>query len=155
MGIYMNYCKNMEFLNKQESYTFTEYRLTQLNPKCEDFDADITNSWLKRITNDPKSFKNATAYMAVGLQLVSYCTSSCFAESYIPGLGEAFNEILNLLFEVAQYSFLALGIKEFVVKILNGGTVKEGISSSLQYAFGFLFIKMYPTIYNKFAKIKF
>lgn len=158
---------SINFKEDEKTYSFKEFKLLnscnydmdewdKLNPASDNFDINRVDYWIGRLKNDSELHKKAISYLAVGLQILSIATSTtCFAESSIVGLEPAFNSILNILFDIAQYSFLALGIKEAVIKILNGGTVKDAIQSSLQYAFGFLFLKLYPTIYDKFAKIKF
>lgn len=156
---------SINFKEDEKTYSFKEFKLlnsydmdewNRLNPASDNFDINRVDYWIGRLKSDPNLYKKAIAYLAVGMQILSMtATSTCFAESSIVGLDGAFKAILNILFDIAQYSFLALGIKDAVIKILNGGTVKEAIQSSLQYAFGFLFLKLYPTIYDKFASIKF
>ena len=151
--------KNNLFLKLPAKFKPTKRMKTyKINEPIEKFSMpDFTNIevcdyWIGKLKDDPDLYKKAVFYLAPGLKLFSYITP-CFADEIL-GIGNAFNQVLNLLFEVAQYSFLALGLKEAVVKIINGGTVKEAIQSSLQYAFGFMFLKLYPTIYNCFSKIK-
>lgn len=71
------------------------------------------------------------------------------------GLNDSCDMIVQLLLVISRYVFLGLGLKELVTVAISGGTFKDMASESSQYLLGYLFIKIYPTVFDIFSKIKF
>ena len=65
------------------------------------------------------------------------------------------NEIINLLLVIAQYVFLFLGLKNLITVAISGGSFRDMVSESSQFLLGYVFIKIYPTIFEIFSQIKF
>lgn len=101
-----------------------------------------------------------TKYMVlvVVLAVVLEAIEPSFASetySFEKGLSSSCNEIINLLLVISQYVFLALGLKNLITIAISGGSFRDMVSESSQYLLGYVFIKIYPTIFDIFSKIKF
>lgn len=170
-------------LNKERTITIDFHNILQNNlfyfkpclteeeeialEKDPDFkDIKTIDYWIGKAKSHPDIWKKATLFLALGLQVIEIATPTFAATTGVStvssllmrntlGLDGICSEILQIFSEIAKYCFLALGFKDAIVKILNGGTVKEAIQASLQYAFGYMFLMLYPTLFNKFSKIRF
>ena len=60
-----------------------------------------------------------------------------------------------MLMSVAKWGCLSMGLKEAIGTVLNGGNVKNAINSSLMYLLLYIFISLYPQLFNLFSGIKF
>ena len=78
-----------------------------------------------------------------------------YADSFGYSLDRVGNQIINMLMSVAKWGCLSMGLKEAIGTVLNGGNVKNAINSSLMYLLLYVFISLYPQLFNMFSGIKF
>ena len=106
------------------------------------------------IKRDKKKYLLLVIILAVVLKECGICFG---AETYDfeAGLNNSCNEIINLLLVIAQYVFLFLGLKNLITVAISGGSFRDMVSESSQFLLGYVFIKIYPTIFEIFSQIKF
>lgn len=95
--------------------------------------------------------RNKTMYMKLVLLLamtINYSTVPVFALSSSGGLGDMFSMIIEKLISLAKYACMGMGIKEMVICLLNGGSMREASFSGVQYWLGYIFLEFYPTLYE-------
>ena len=78
-----------------------------------------------------------------------------YADSFQASIDRVGNQILNMLKSVAKWGCLGMGVKDMITTILNGGNIKNAINSGLMYLLGYVFISLYPQLFNLFSSIKF
>lgn len=78
-----------------------------------------------------------------------------YADSFGSSLDRVGNQIIKMLMSVAKWGCLSMGLKEAIGTVLNGGNVKNAINSSLMYLLLYVFISLYPQLFNMFSGIKF
>lgn len=105
------------------------------------------------IKRDKTKYMLLVCILAIALNEIE----SCFAETYSfeAGLSNSCNQIVQLLLVIAQYVFLGLGLKNLITVAISGGSFRDMVSESSQYLLGYVFIKIYPTIFDIFSQIKF
>ena len=105
------------------------------------------------IKRDKTKYMLLICILAIALNEIG----SCFAETYSfeAGLNNSCNQIIDLLLVIAQYVFLGLGLKNLITVAISGGSFRDMVSESSQFLLGYVFIKIYPTIFNIFSQIKF
>lgn len=105
------------------------------------------------IKRDKTKYMLLLCILAIALNEIE----SCFAETYSfeVGLSNSCNQIVQLLLVIAQYVFLGLGLKNLITVAISGGSFRDMVSESSQYLLGYVFIKIYPTIFDIFSQIKF
>ena len=64
-------------------------------------------------------------------------------------------QILELLMAFAKWGCIGFGVKDMIVTVLNGGNVKNAINNGLIYILAYVFISLYPQLFDLFSKIKF
>ena len=105
------------------------------------------------IKRDKTKYMILVCILAIALNEIE----SCFAETYSfeVGLSNSCNQIVQLLLVIAQYVFLGLGLKNLITVAISGGSFRDMVSESSQFLLGYVFIKIYPTIFEIFSQIKF
>ena len=105
------------------------------------------------IKRDKTKYMILICILAIALNEIS----TCFAETYSfeAGLNNSCNQIIDLLLVIAQYVFLGLGLKNLITVAISGGSFRDMVSESSQFLLGYVFIKIYPTIFEIFSQIKF
>lgn len=78
-----------------------------------------------------------------------------YANGFEASLDRVGNQILNMLMSFAKWGCLAMGIKDMVATLINGGNMKNSINSGLMYLLGYVFISIYPQLFSMFQGIKF
>ena len=106
------------------------------------------------IKRDKKKYLLLVIILAVVLKECGICFG---AETYDfeVGLNNSCNQIIDLLLVIAQYVFLGLGLKNLITVAISGGSFRDMVSESSQYLLGYVFIKIYPTIFSIFSQIQF
>lgn len=134
-------------LNRRcKSYTFSEYR-TSLQ---EDY--LLTEKMLNNIKNNKIMY---TRLVFITALLLHFNINFVFANDFSTSLDAAGMQILELLMSVAKWGCIAMGVKDMVVTVLNGGNVKNAINNGLIYILAYVFISLYPQLFDLFSKIKF
>ena len=68
--------------------------------------------------------------------------------TFISKLNELWDRISGLLFAVGKFSCMGIGIKEMVVCLIDGGNMKEASYAGMKYWLGFIFLQIYPGLYD-------
>ena len=135
-------------LNRRcKSYTFAEYRaLSQ----------DDNYSLVEKILEHIKTNKVAYAKLVfLTASLIHFNMNFIFANDFNTSLDAAGTQILDLLTSVAKWGCIGFGIKDMTVTVLNGGNIKDAINNGLLYIIAYIFISLYPQLFDLFSKIKF
>ena len=117
------------------------------------YDINKLDKMIGIIKRDKTKYMLLVCILAIALNEIS----TCFAETYSfeAGLNNSCNQIIDLLLVIAQYVFLGLGLKNLITVAISGGSFRDMVSESSQFLLGYVFIKIYPTIFNIFSQIKF
>ena len=117
------------------------------------YDINKLDKMIGIIKRDKTKYMLLVCILAIALNEIS----TCFAETYSfeAGLNNSCNQIIDLLLVIAQYVFLGLGLKNLTTVAISGGSFRDMVSESSQFLLGYVFIKIYPTIFEIFSQIKF
>lgn len=128
-------------------YTVTEHMQVIKNKK----DMNLVNKLLENIK------RNKTLYFRLILftALLLHFDVMAYANDFGASLDRVGNQILTMLMSVAKWGCLAMGIKDMIATLLNGGNMKNAINSGLMYLLGYVFISLYPHLFSMFSGIKF
>lgn len=134
-------------LNRRcKSYTFAEYRISLQE------DYLLTEIMLNHIKENKIMY---TRLVFITALLLHFNINFVFANDFSTSLDAAGMQILELLMAVAKWGCIAMGVKDMVVTVLNGGNVKNAINNGLIYILAYVFISLYPQLFDLFSKIKF
>ena len=128
-------------------YTVTEHMELVRNRK----DIDLLN----RVIDHIKANKVMYAKLVLFTALLLHFDILIYADSFSSSLDRVGNQILTMLTEVAKWGCIGCGVKEMITTLLNGGNIKNAINSGLMYLLGYVFISLYPQLFNLFSGIKF
>ena len=64
------------------------------------------------------------------------------------GLTVLTDKLVGILILFAKTGCLGMGLKEMVICLLNGGNIKEASVSGLGYWIGYIFLQLYPFLYD-------
>lgn len=131
---------------KVEVYTFTEFRDARSNE-----DIRLVEKVLEHI----KTNKFVYARLVLAVALIIHFDCIVFANEFEASLDRVGNQLLNMLMAFAKWGCLAMGVKDMVVTLLNGGNMKHAINNGLMYLLGYIFISIYPQLFSLFQGIKF
>lgn len=135
-------------LNRRcKSYTFAEYRIS-----LQEEDYLLTEIMLNHIKENKIMY---TRLVFITALLLHFNINFVFANDFSTSLDAAGMQILELLMAVAKWGCIAMGVKDMVVTVLNGGNVKNAINNGLIYILAYVFISLYPQLFDLFSKIKF
>ena len=87
--------------------------------------------------------------------LLHFNINFVFANDFSTSLDAAGMQILELLMAFAKWGCIGFGVKDMIVTVLNGGNVKNAINNGLIYILAYVFISLYPQLFDLFSKIKF
>lgn len=130
---------------KIEVYTFSEFR------ERNNEDIRLVEIVLEHIKEN--KFVYARLVLVVALMLHYDCF--IFANGFESSLDRVGNQLLDMLMAFAKWGCLAMGVKDMVVTLLNGGNMKHAINNGLMYLLGYIFISIYPQLFSMFQGIKF
>ena len=135
-------------LNKRiKTYRFTEF-------KKEYTSQDMM--LLERLIDNIKTNKNMyTRLVFITASLIHFNANFVFANEFSTSLDAAGQQILDLLMAFAKWGCIGFGVKDMIVTVLNGGNVKNAINNGLIYILAYVFISLYPQLFDLFSKIKF
>ncbi|WP_278683146.1 hypothetical protein, partial [Paraclostridium bifermentans] len=114
-------------------------------------DVSIANKVLDHIKRNKKVYARLIIITAIMLHFDIVIYASGF-ESSLDRVG---NQILNMLMSFAKWGCLAMGIKDMITTLINGGNMKHSINAGLMYLLGYVFISIYPQLFSMFQGIKF
>ncbi|CEP39565.1 hypothetical protein [Paraclostridium sordellii] len=102
-----------------------------------------------------KRNKLAYARLVLITAIILHFDIVIYANGFEASLDRVGNQILNMLMSFAKWGCLAMGIKDMVTTLINGGNMKNSINSGLMYLLGYVFISIYPQLFSMFQGIKF
>lgn len=130
-----------------KSYTLKEFRE-------EHTSKDIT--LVERLIDNIKNNKIMyTRLVFITALLLHFNINFVFANDFSTSLDVAGMQILELLMAFAKWGCIGFGVKDMIVTVLNGGNVKNAINNGLIYILAYVFISLYPQLFDLFSKIKF
>ena len=130
-----------------KSYTLKEFRK-------EHTSEDIT--LVERLIDNIKNNKIMyTRLVFITALLLHFNINFVFANDFSTSLDSAGMQILELLMAFAKWGCIGFGVKDMIVTVLNGGNVKNAINNGLIYILAYVFISLYPQLFDLFSKIKF
>lgn len=134
-------------LNRRcKSYKFEEYRALSQEGYS------LAEKMLEHIKENKVMY---TRLVVITALLLHFNINFVFANDFSTSLDAAGMQILELLMAVAKWGCIAMGVKDMVVTVLNGGNVKNAINNGLIYILAYVFISLYPQLFDLFSKIKF
>ena len=135
-------------LNKRiKTYSFSEF-------KKEYTSQDMM--LVERLIENIKTNKNMYARLVfITASLIHFNANFVFANEFSTSLDAAGQQILDLLMAFAKWGCIGFGVKDMIVTVLNGGNVKNAINNGLIYILAYVFISIYPQLFDLFSKIKF
>ena len=154
--------KRLFLVNKEETYTFEEFRQIKEANKILDSTMDeilLTDEekrFLDIVVDYVKSNKKlCTIVMFTSALFLISSANPSSASDFGYRLDELGNQLMDMFLDVARWACLVFGIKDMSVTMLNGGNIKDAMNSGLMYFVGYVFISLYPSLYNMFRGISF
>ena len=114
-------------------------------------DISIANKMLDNIKKNKKVY----ARLVIVIAIIIHFDSIAYANGFETSLDKVGNQILDMLMAFAKWGCLAMGIKDMVTTLINGGNMKNAINAGLMYLLGYVFISIYPHLFSMFQGIKF
>ena len=135
-------------LNKRiKTYSFSEFKKEYTN---EDY--SLVEMMLENIKSNKVMYARLVFITA---SLIHFNVNFTFANDFSTSLDAAGGQILELLMAFAKWGCIGFGVKDMIVTVLNGGNVKNAINNGLVYILAYVFISLYPQLFDLFSKIKF
>ena len=135
-------------LNKRiKTYSFSEFKKEYTNK-----DYSLAEMMLENIKNNKVMYARLVLTTAL---LIHFNLNFTFANDFSTSLDAAGGQILELLMAFAKWGCIGFGVKDMIVTVLNGGNVKNAINNGLVYILAYVFISLYPQLFDLFSKIKF
>ena len=135
-------------LNKRiKTYSFSEFKKEYTN---EDY--SLVEMMLENIKSNKVMYARLVLTTAL---LIHFNLNFTFANDFSTSLDAAGGQILELLMAFAKWGCIGFGVKDMIVTVLNGGNVKNAINNGLVYILAYVFISLYPQLFDLFSKIKF
>ena len=131
---------------KVETYTFSEFRKQYTNN-----DINLVDKVIEHIKANKVMYLRLVYITA----LLLHFDILIYANDFGASLDRVGNQIIDMLMSLAKWGCLGIGLKEAIGTVLNGGNVKNAINSSLMYLLLYIFISLYPQLFNLFSGIKF
>ena len=128
-------------------YTVTE----QMKLVKDKSDISLINRLLDHIKTNKTMYLRLVTFTAILLHF----DLLVYADSFGSSLDRVGHQILNMLMSVAKWGCLGMGVKDMLTTILNGGNIRNSINGGLMYLLIYVFISLYPQLFNLFTGIKF
>ena len=128
-------------------YTVTEHMQLVRSKR----DLDLVNKAIDHI----KANKGMYLKLVLFTALLLHFDILVYANDFNTSIDRVGYQILDMLKTVARWGCLGMGIKEMITTLLNGGSMKNAINSGLMYLLGYVFISLYPQLFDLFSNIKF
>ena len=129
-------------MSKEERMIETCARMTDKNKQIMMFDKILDN--LKR---NKKVYLRIAFVLAITLDRATLVACADSAE-FVGKLNALWDRISGLLFAVGKFSCMGMGIKEMVICLIDGGNMKEASYAGMKYWLGFIFLQIYPGLYD-------
>ena len=126
---------------KIKTYTFSEYKNLVTMENLNKFDKVIEH--IK---------KNKNMYLKLVILLAMTIDRSSLTVLASGSLESSLNvlstKLVGILIAFAKVGCMGLGLKAMVVVLLNGGNMKEASIEGIQYWIGYIFLQLYPFLYD-------
>ena len=126
---------------KVETYTFSEYKNLVTMENLNKFDRVIAH--IK---------KNKSMYLKLVILLAMTIDRSSLTVLASGSLKSSLNvlstKLVGILIAFAKVGCMGMGLKAMVVVLLNGGNMKEASIEGIQYWIGYIFLQLYPFLYD-------
>ena len=126
---------------KVETYTFSEYKNLVTMENLNKFDRVIAH--IK---------KNKSMYLKLVILLAMTIDRSSLTVLASGSLESSLNvlstKLVGILIAFAKVGCMGMGLKAMVVTLLNGGNMKEASIEGIQYWIGYIFLQLYPFLYD-------
>lgn len=109
------------------------------------------NRAIGHIKKNEDLYKRVVFLTAILIHINCTAHGSTFEQS----LDTVCNQLLSMLISFSKWSCLWIGLKSILTTILNGGNIRNAISDGLLYVLAYLFISIYPALFNMFKGIQF
>ena len=140
-------------INEVKTYTFSEFKEIQENREIKTRnEIALVNSLLDHIKQNKVMYARLVLTTAL---LIHFNMNFVFANDFGTSLDVAGKQILDLLMAFAKWGCIGFGVKDMIVTVFNGGNVKHAINNGLVYILAYVFISLYPQLFDLFSKIKF
>ena len=128
------------------------YRFTEFKKEYTSQDMMLVERLIDNIKNNKIMY---TRLVFMTASLIHFNVNCAFANEFSTSLDAAGQQILDLLMAFAKWGCIGFGVKDMIVTVLNGGNVKNAINNGLIYILAYVFISLYPQLFDLFSKIKF
>ena len=64
-------------------------------------------------------------------------------------------KLVGILVLIAKFGCMSMGLKEIIICLLNGANMKEASIAGIQYWIGYIFLQLYPFLYDLVEGLKF
>ena len=126
---------------KIKTYTFSEYKNLVTMENLNKFDRVIAH--IK---------KNKNMYLKLVILLAMTIDRSSLTVLASGSLESSLNvlstKLVGILIAFAKVGCMGMGLKAMVVVLLNGGNMKEASIEGIQYWIGYIFLQLYPFLYD-------
>lgn len=134
------------YAKRYKTYTFSEF-FNQNDAEIHKIDIIIGH-----IKKNKKIYLKLVLFVAISMMQLKNVT---YAEDFDKSLDKVGTQILDYLYVFAKWSCLGMGLKEMIVALLNGSNFRTASSAGMQYWLGYIFIKLYPKLFEIIAEITF
>ena len=131
---------------KVETYTFSEFRKQYTNN-----DINLVDKVIEHIKANKVMYLRLVYITA----LLLHFDILIYANDFGASLDRVGNQIIDMLMSLAKWGCLGIGLKEAIGTVLNGGSAKNAINSSVMYLLLYIFISLYPQLFNLISGIRF
>ena len=125
-----------------ETYTFAEYRNIVTMEDLNKFDKVIAH-----IKKNKKMYIKLVILLAITIDRSSL-TTLALSGSLESSLNIISTKLVGMLVAFAKVGCMGMGLKAMVVTLLNGGNMKEASIEGIQYWIGYIFLQLYPYLYD-------
>ena len=103
--------------------------------------------------------KNKSMYIKLVILIamtIDKGTLTVFASSSLESsLNILSKKLVGILVLIAKFGCMSMGLKEIIICLLNGGNMKEASIAGIQYWIGYIFLQLYPFLYDLVEGLRF
>ena len=126
---------------KVETYTFSEYKNLFTMENLNKFDKVI-----EHIKKNKNMYLKLVILLAMTIDRSSL--TALASGSLESSLSTLSTKLVGILIAFAKVGCMGMGLKAMVVVLLNGGNMKEASIEGSQYWIGYIFLQLYPFLYD-------
>lgn len=146
-------------INEVKTYTVKEFFEIQKNKEiaCAEIQCSYNQKYIIMIDKMIDHIKqNKVKYMKLVLitALFLHFNSFVFANELGSSLNEIGPTLIDMFLSVMKWGCIGRGLYEMTMTMVSGGNIKQAMTEGIQYWIGFLFLQLYPQLYDIFAGFK-